>query len=508
MPTFLSEILTQLRNIWAQLSGGQRLMTGAVLAGVVIGMFGLVLFATRPDYVAFGNGMEGVDRSAVLAAFEEARIDYRIENGVVLVNGSQQSDAEKALVSKGLRGDNASAGADEGSSFTHDRERRSYALQLSKVSRVEAQIKKMRGVRSVQINLYEPSGPNILRAQEPRRASVVLGLSRSSAFATLAPAVRGLVSNSLGIANEDVMVSDTDYHVLNAGAGAQGGFTQLMDLQNHMSGVFTMQARSLLERLFPGKTHVVVNAEYDNKVIESQKKIVSSDKIVVKEKSYKTKDETGTTASGDPNGVGTTASASAANGSTDKSSSVTQVDRDYQPIIGEESVRLLAPDLKRLSVSLSIDESLSAMKTEIETQVKNAIGWSQGRDTDVVAMVNKFEDIEDLPEPNGTVAMIKEWAPLAGQILSVLFVLFFLKGLLKRNKASGSVAAPGGAALAGRAGSAGGSSAADAGAAPQSPEDSVKQTMRLRKEIEKVVADDPASVSRMLESWLANKESA
>nr|HMQ21051.1 hypothetical protein [Planctomycetota bacterium] len=150
MPTFLSEILTQLRNIWAQLSGGQRLMTGAVLAGVVIGMFGLVLFATRPDYVAFGNGMEGVDRSAVLAAFEEARIDYRIENGVVLVNGSQQSDAEKALVSKGLRGDNASAGADEGSSFTHDRERRSYALQLSKVSRVEAQIKKMRGVRSVQ----------------------------------------------------------------------------------------------------------------------------------------------------------------------------------------------------------------------------------------------------------------------------------------------------------------------------------------------------------------------
>ncbi|MCB9880468.1 MAG: hypothetical protein H6832_18905 [Planctomycetes bacterium] len=510
MPTFLSEILTQLRNIWAQLSGGQRLITAAVLSGVLLGMIGLVYFATRPDYRAIGNDLDGEEKRMAVAAFEEARIDFRIENSVLMVNGSQYGEAEKALTTKGLRGTDSSTREDSTSSFTQDRDHRSYTLQLSKIRRVEAQIRKMDDVRSVLVNVYEPNGPNILRKQEPRRASVMLDLARGSLFPDVAKAVRGIVASSLGISPEEVQVTDSDHQVLSGSSGSGGtGFSPLIDLQNQTSAMLTMRARMMLEQIWPGKTLVSVNATYDNKVVESNKKIVSTDKVVLKEKSYKTKDSTGSTASGDPNGVGSTTNSSAAGNGAEKNSSITQTDRDYQPIIGEESLRVLAPDIEQLSVSLMIDESLSGMKAEIEKQVKNAIGWKQGRDSEVAATSTKFEDFTDLPEQSSTVALIKEWAPLAGQILSVLFVVFFLKGLLKRNKATGAGAAGATrtAAAGGGAGRSGTGGTVDGGA-PGEGEDSVKQTMKLRKEIEKVVADDPASVSRMLESWLSNKEPA
>lgn len=490
MPTFLAEILTQMRNIWAQLNGAQRVTTGAVVAGTLVLMASLVYFATRPDFVAFGNDLIGEDRQGVIAALEEKGIDYRIENGLIRVNGSQKSDAEKALDAKGLR--SSEGGDDDTGSFTHDRERRKWALQIKKVRRVEAQLRKMKGVRSALVNLYDPSGPNLLTAREARRASVMVDLVRPSSFTSVGNAVRSIVASSLGIAEDDVHVTDSNSQTLGGAGGAQSsGFSPLLALQSQTSNELTMRARQLLEHVWPGKTHVVVSALYDNKVVESQRKIISPDKVVLGETSYKTKDSTGAAARGDPNGVGSTNDTSAAQVPV-KDSSVTQTDKRYQPVIGEESTRVLAPDLKRLSISLSIDESLSGMKNEIETQVKNSVGWIEARDSNVTAMVVKFEEFENLPEASGTIAMVKEWAPLGGQILSVLLVILFLRGLLKRNKTTFSAEA----------------AASRVASEPAKEEDPTLQTVRLRKEIEKAVAEDSASVSRLLESWLANKETA
>ena len=102
MPVFVAEFISQIKNIWAQLSGGQRLTVGAILLATVVGFGALVWVGTRPDYVAFGNQYQGAERSQLVAALEESRIDYRIENQVLQVNSAQESDARKALIRKGL----------------------------------------------------------------------------------------------------------------------------------------------------------------------------------------------------------------------------------------------------------------------------------------------------------------------------------------------------------------------------------------------------------------------
>jgi flagellar biosynthesis/type III secretory pathway M-ring protein FliF/YscJ len=50
MPTFLAEMLSQVKAIWARLDAGQRLTIVAVLVATLAGLGAIVWFAGRPDY--------------------------------------------------------------------------------------------------------------------------------------------------------------------------------------------------------------------------------------------------------------------------------------------------------------------------------------------------------------------------------------------------------------------------------------------------------------------------
>lgn len=502
MPTFLSEILGQLRNIWAQLSAGQRATMGAVLAATAVGFALLIFYATRPDYAQFMSATEGTERRRLMLALDEAGVDYRVDNMNILVNGADRAKAEAAVDKRGLRGTNGGEDYGNGSGFTQDRDQRAYALQMRKVRRVEQQLRDLRGVRSAKVVLFEPGGPVLLRKREPRRASVVLSLAPSAPMSSLVSSTRGIVASGLGIDPDKVHVTDSVRGSFSDAASGTSALSPVLELQARMSHELTMRAVAALDSMWPGKTAVTINAQYDNKITQRTKSIVSEDKIVVGETSYKTKDSTSGRGSGDPNGVGGSgASATGGSSGGDKESSVNQVDKRYNPIIGEERIRTLAPDLVRLSVSLGVDESIAGQSSAVIEQVKGAINWLQGRDAEFTAAVVKIEEFTDLPAAGGnTLDMVKEWAPLVGQLLSVIFVLFFLKGLLKKTKpaaSSSSTLTPSAAAAA----------AASASAAEDDGE-SVQNLVELRNQIESVVSEDPASVSRLLESWLAQKESA
>ena len=485
MPVFVAEFITQIKNIWAQLSGGQRLTVGAILLATLVGFGALVWVGTRPDYVAFGNQYEGAERAQLIAALEDARIDYRMENKTVLVNSAQESDARKALIRKGL---GASGGDEQEEGLLPDRERRRWFLQLKRVRRVERQIRDLSGVRMASVNLNSPPQSVFAQSQKKATASVMISVAPHVSFDRLGDRVVGIVSKSLGVAREDVEVSSSDLRGYRASQGSGGqGYATLLELQAQASHVLTAKARTYLDSVWAGKTHVAVHAEYDNKVVDRQKKLISEDKVLVGETSYKTSDEKNARgASGDPNAAGAAGSGGAANGGAGDKSTVNQVDRQFAPVIGEESVRALAPDLKRISVSLSVDESLSAQKDEIIDQVKSAVGWTDQRDRAITATIVKFPEIDgELDSGGGAMDMVMRYGPLAGQILSVLFVLMFLRGLLKKAKIE--------------------TNPAQQVAEAEAEEDPGQQTRRLRREIERAVASDPASVSRFLETWLSQK---
>ena len=155
----------------------------------------------------------------------------------------------------------------------------------------------------------------------------------------------------------------------------------------------------------------------------------------------------------------------------------------------------LAPDIKRITSAVFIDASLDAEQSTIIAILEPIIGRDPARgDPETIPMVAEFPLPESLDMPvasslvsaPGLLQLLREWGPTIGQVLGVLLVLLFLRGLLKR------------AAPVARTDPAAAAKPADPPA-----EEAAKQ---VRTEIEKAIADDPAAISRLLESWLAEQK--
>jgi flagellar biosynthesis/type III secretory pathway M-ring protein FliF/YscJ len=86
------------------------------------------------------------------------------------------------------------------------------------------------------------------------------------------------------------------------------------------------------------------------------------------------------------------------------------------------------------------------------------------------------------------------WGPTIGQILGVFVVVMFLRGLFKRG--SSSVAA-------GAASASGPAVKEEVDEKNLTPEELQK---RMRREIERSIANDPASLAKLLENWLTEQK--
>ena len=162
---------------------------------------------------------------------------------------------------------------------------------------------------------------------------------------------------------------------------------------------------------------------------------------------------------------------------------------------------MLAPDIRSLSVALVLDQTIPGLTDDpqgtmpgIEALVKAAVGFTEvrangGSDQIKTQIVPEF-GIEELPIAAGfdAMAMAQQWAPLFGQVVAVLIVVMFLRSLLKKGvmpvvKRSGPDV--------------------EVEAEDELELSTDEPARRMRREIEKTINDDPASISRMLESWLA-----
>jgi flagellar biosynthesis/type III secretory pathway M-ring protein FliF/YscJ len=85
-------------------------------------------------------------------------------------------------------------------------------------------------------------------------------------------------------------------------------------------------------------------------------------------------------------------------------------------------------------------------------------------------------------------AMVVQWAPMIGQVLGVLVVVLFLRGLFKKSR--GPIA----------------TSEAEAVEAEEKDLSPEEQQKRMRREIERTIASDPAAMAKMLETWLLEQK--
>jgi flagellar biosynthesis/type III secretory pathway M-ring protein FliF/YscJ len=505
MRFFLNEILAQLKGIWNRLDGGQRLVVSAVMVATIAGLGVVVWFAGQPSYETVIHAKTNEEILQVQQALQKAAISWHVaDDGTTFqVERGKVGLANMALRQAGLNG-TASTSITSGTSLIDDAETKAWKLDAASRAQAESAIAQLDGVASVRVAASRPRRTAAFQDRDSETrpsATVVLRLKPGVSFEQLARSAASLASSQLMVPLENVeIVSSTGNQRwrYDADRDAGGGSSEFLNLQRNMSGERTRMAQERLDQMWPGKTSVSVIVELDPSWEVTSQKVLPTDPIVRSEKV--SKDSTDT--SGKPGN----------DGDRDKNSSKNETrDREFVTEIGERRTGRMAPEIRRMAVAVLYDRSLEQSagfnKEDLVSTVKAIVGWDPARDkTEAFStMAGEFAPIEaDEAVASGPsmADVALRWGPTIGQIFGVLVVVLFLRGMFRRAaphaaKASASVGGGGGG------GGGGGSDYAETKEENLTPEE---QQKRMRREIERTIASDPASLARLLETWLMEQK--
>jgi flagellar biosynthesis/type III secretory pathway M-ring protein FliF/YscJ len=500
MREFLGELLKQVKGIWSRLDGGQRLTVVAVLLSAAVGLGALVVYAGQPTYMSVYSAASGEELQQAQRLLGQAGIKYRTDDaGVnVMVDRADAARANAAINAGGLRG-----GGDHsftGTSLVEDADTKAYRLDLASRGQAARAIEGLDGVISATVAASRPRrSPFANRDQESQaRATVALRIKSGVPFEAIAHSAASLAASQLMVPIGSVEVVNASTHQRwqydpERVAGGVGSGDFLLQ-QRRLADERTALAQSALDALYPGKTAVTVGVELDPEWEVRSEKVLPAEPLVRTEKSTtdSTENQPAVRSGGDPSTAATvTEQAIPGKNNTKKETR----DREFVTEVGERKSGRLAPAIKRLSVALLYDKALERQegfsRDDLAKVVKSIVGWDQKRDSDdgFSTMAGVFA--EEVPAATATGAGVMElvasWAPLLVQLGGVVLVLLFLRSLFRRPRAHAAQApesaAPGEDQLA--------------------PEE---QARRMRREIERSIASDPAALAKLLESWLQEQK--
>ncbi|MBZ0152506.1 MAG: hypothetical protein K8J09_13350 [Planctomycetes bacterium] len=501
MRNVLTDILGQVRGIWSRLDGGQRLVVSAVLFATLAGLGGVVWFAGRPSYETVFVPKNGDDIGRVQQALQSEGITwtYGADNRSFMVERAKVGAANIAIAKAGLTGTQAPA-IGGGTSLIEDSETKAYRLDMASIALARsAVLSSLEGVLDATVTASRPRRATAFRDREEEQkptATIALKLRQGVAFDNIAASAADLVAAQLMVPLKNITVVSAAgsqrwrYDADRSGGG--GSSDAFLALQQKLSDDRTMKAQERLDQLWPGKTSVAVTIELDPSWEVRSEKVLPDGKVVRSEKTSKD-----STAGGGGAGGGNGGQAADASGRKNET-----LDREFVTEIGERRSGKMMPDIKRMSVALIYDASLAQSAAgfnakDLENTVKAIVGWDATRDqTEAFSiMAGTFAPLE--PEAPveagpGMLDKLQRWAPTIGQVLGVFVVVLFLRGMFKRvPKAAAAEAAPATAAKV----------EVDESTLP--PEE---QQKRMRREIERTIASDPAALAKLLEAWLMEQK--
>jgi len=499
MRFFLNEILAQLKGIWNRLDGGQRLVVSAVMLATIAGLGVVVWFAGQPSYETVFTASTNDEIAQMQQALQKSGISYVVDDDgrTFRVERSKVGLANMAKRQAGLQG-GAPPALGGGTSLIDDAETKAWKLDAASRSQAASAIAMLDGVASVTVAASRPRRTAAFRDRDGEvrpSATVVLRLKTGVAFEPLARSAASVASSQLMVPLENVeIVSSTGNQRwrYDADRDAGGGSSEFLNLQRGMSDERTRTCQERLDQMWPGKTSVSVIVELDSSWEVTTEKVVPAEQLVRSEKT--SKDSTDTT--GKPSG----------DGERDKDVRKTETkDREFVTEIGERRSGRMAPEIRRMAVAVLYDRSLEQAtgfnKDDLVNTVKAIVGWDPARDKPEAfsTLAGEFAPVEPDVAMSGGPTMgdiALRWGPTVGQILGVIVVVLFLRGLFRRAapRSSSSPAAAMGGTTGARA------DVADEDLTPE------EQQKRMRREIERTIASDPAALARLLEAWLVEQK--
>ncbi len=496
MRSFVNDLFAQMKGIWARLDAGQRFVVSAVTLATVVGLGTIVWYAGRPSYETVFTARTAEDIKEAKEALAGAGVSYITDASgrSLLVERGQIGLANSAILEKGLLGA-ATPSVGGGLSLIEDAETKQWKLDAASRASVQSAIAQLDGVLQVTVTANKPRRQAAFRERDEENkpsATVVLKLKNGVPFDSVARAASSLASSQLGVPQQNIEVvssAGNQRFRFDPDREGGGGTSEFLKMQRELSEERTNMAQARLDQLWPGKTNVAITVELDSAWEVRSEKVLPTEAVVRSEKVKKDETKPATAANGDPGTGG---------GSKNETR-----DREFVTEIGERRVGKSMPDIKRVTVALVYDPALKKSADFKEEDLKNVVkaiaGWSQQRDKDdsFSTLVGEFAPIDMGPEigtgPSFSDLALR-WGPTVGQILGVIVVVMFLRGLFKR--------------------SGGGSEAAVATAGGPAAKDEVDEKnltpeelqKRMRREIERSITNDPAALAKLLEAWLTEQK--
>jgi flagellar M-ring protein FliF len=525
------QVVTQLREFASSLTARQRMMLGGGALLVAVVLFTFVHLLSSPEMTSLYSNMEPADAQALGQRLTAKNIRYQLspDGKSVLVPADQLDAARLEIASQGIPrsgrlGFELFDKTNWASSDFDDKVNYQRALE----GELERTIQSMSGVEAARVHLAIPP-ESIYSGQERQcKAGVILKLKDHHLSAAMRLAVQRLVASGVDkLDPQNVTVVDAE-----AGEPSNGANPQSASEERSAEEVL---ADRLLHTLEPvvGGDHVraTVHAEFDTSTVEEQQESYDPEKTVALTM-QRTEETNGAPQAG---GAAGTASNVPGGGNPAKASSSEGVSQSKSENGTYGVNRIIrhsiqpAGRLKRLAVAVLVDDSYNpGNKTtphqkrtpeelkSLEDIAKASVGFDSTRG-DILTVQNiSFQVIPvEVPTPPTKVekfrTQLKNWGSyirIAGLVLLFGIVYMLILRPIKKQIIR-SLEAKSKAELARLEGKGGDSKLGEGENAGQLPEDSTgerPQMTRLKDEIANCIKHEPASASRLVQSWIRDGE--
>jgi len=509
---------------------GTKFVVG-ISALALIGAVAVVGAVSNEEHfeVAF-TGLSDAQFAAVSTAIAQAGIDMETYRGngqstiltrkddVYKAKGAAFSAGAISVQGKGILGgssgaSNIFAGADEREQITREKE----------MSEIEKTIENLDYITRAELVMPKSTPSALSRAKKESVSMVVHTIGGRELSGTESQSVALMLQGALDIPMEKVVITDQSGRLVHGGSSDDAGQIdgRALEMQNEYNRAEEARINAHLAGLWgPDKARVTVNSEFDF----SQSTVVTrqaDEPVTISNRTSTTETPIGGSSGSAGGGIAGSQSNIAASGDswapedavvtgaggagvTPAMATTSETETaSFIPTIDTTEIHN-QPKLKRLSISLVLDESLLAQKTDIDATVKSMLAFSEARSDVFTSMTTAIQPtpiVEEAAPGEG------EAAPSGGlgmqtllengvELVSALAFIFLLFKGLKGAKGSKTEAA---------------SAAGEVGAATVSADGTVTKTgapveispeVLARAQVDDLVQNNPERVAQILSNWV------
>ncbi|HEV7641665.1 MAG TPA: flagellar basal-body MS-ring/collar protein FliF [Gaiellaceae bacterium] len=435
---------------------GQVTLVGAALA-VIVTMFFLYSFASRPSYTTLATGLDPARTGQAQKALDTAGISYTIANGGTEIDvlAGQESRARIALATKGVLGngrvdfsifDKSSLGA------TDFQQQVNYQRALE--GEIATTIEAIQGVTSAQVQLVLPQDSLFASSQQNATAAVLISGGSNLDGQTVRGMAHLVASSVKGLDAQNVTITDETGSMLWPQTGGDTGTAASTKLQADQlyAAQLSSQINALLTTtLGAGKAVARVNADLnvDKTSIEQVTYAKKGSPLTQQTDQEKLTSKGGGAAVPSGTSVNTPNTSYPAVGSANSSSNYTHHTAQTTYGLAKKVLHTdVAPgSVRRLDVALLVDRSVPvAQVAQLQKSVASLAGVVPARgDTLAVSRITFAKQAPATVAGGSPLAFLQNPIGLVKGALAVLgsiVFLFFMRRALKRREGELAVAEP------------------------------------------------------------------